>query len=147
MTHYTDATWLITQLFIQQLVQNNNKNTYKTTHHYFLRGIHWWTMNSPHQRPVIQKTFLCHDVIMTLYGFFPGTGYKSLPHKCWVFDRASDLTVSSCSLWFPDRFLMARWGDGWSPWKLRKWDTWWQLIAGAMILGDDPDTLAITVMP
>ena len=31
----------------------------------FVRGIHWWLMNSPHKGPVTQKMFPFDDVIMT----------------------------------------------------------------------------------
>ena len=32
----------------------------------FVRGIHWWPVNSPHKRPVIRKMFPFDDVIMEI---------------------------------------------------------------------------------
>ena len=40
----------------------------------FMRGIHWWPVDSPHKGPVTQKAFPVRDVIMTLYlGFLPAS--------------------------------------------------------------------------
>ena len=36
----------------------------------FVRGIHRWTMNSPHTRPVTGKMFLFDDVIMPIHQSF-----------------------------------------------------------------------------
>ena len=33
----------------------------------FVRGIHWWPVNSPHKGPVTRKMFLFDDVIMQLF--------------------------------------------------------------------------------
>ena len=30
----------------------------------FVRGIHWWPVNSPHKRPVTRKMFSFDDIIM-----------------------------------------------------------------------------------
>ena len=45
----------------------NNKENIKTLHYWpqgLWGGIQHWPMDSPHKRPVIQKAFLWHDVIM-----------------------------------------------------------------------------------
>ena len=41
----------------------------KTSKLAFLRGIHWWLVNSPHKGPVTQKMFPFHDLIMKLFLF------------------------------------------------------------------------------
>ena len=33
----------------------------------FVRGIHWWPMNSPHKGPVTQKMFPFDDVITSFF--------------------------------------------------------------------------------
>ena len=30
----------------------------------FVRGIHWWPVDSPHKEPLVWKEFPCHDIIM-----------------------------------------------------------------------------------
>ena len=36
----------------------------------FVRGIHWWPVNSPHKWPVTQKMFPFDDVVMQFYLYF-----------------------------------------------------------------------------
>ena len=60
--HYIDVTWMLrhltslaTQQFVQQLGQAKNKENIKTLHFLsFVRGIHWWLVDSPYIGPVIQ---------------------------------------------------------------------------------------------
>ena len=53
--------------FAQQLVQANNKENIKATHHWpFVRGIHRSPVDSPHKGPVMRRAFLCNDVIIDL---------------------------------------------------------------------------------
>ena len=39
------------------VLQGNTKAPYDW---YFVRGIHWWLLNSPHKWPVMRKAALCH---------------------------------------------------------------------------------------
>ena len=40
-------------------------NPYQSPHYWpFVRGVHWWPMNSPHKGPVTRKKLACDDVIM-----------------------------------------------------------------------------------
>ena len=62
------------------------------------RGIHWWSVNSPHKGPVMQKMFPFDDVIMYVQGFvyleFPTLTWKSngminflwIENFYWCFD-------------------------------------------------------------
>ena len=43
----------------------------------FVRGIHQWSVNSPHKGPVKRKVFLFDDVIMNILHPHGGNGYKS----------------------------------------------------------------------
>ena len=44
-----------------------NKRDMKALHYWpFARGIHQWVVDCPHNEAVIQKTCLCHDIVMTL---------------------------------------------------------------------------------
>ena len=47
----------------------------------FLRGIHWWLVNSPHKGPVTQKMFPFDDVIIT--GCTGGCHVDNLRCKQW----------------------------------------------------------------
>ena len=43
----------------------NNKENIKIPHYWpFIRGIHCWPVDSPHNRPAIQIAFPCLDIIM-----------------------------------------------------------------------------------
>ena len=43
----------------------NNKGNTKAAYYWpFVRGIHWFLVDSPHETPVTWKTFPCHDVIV-----------------------------------------------------------------------------------
>ena len=54
-----------TQLCVEKLVQAINKIIIVNPHYWpTVRGIHWWPVDSQHKRPVMQKPFQCHDVIM-----------------------------------------------------------------------------------
>ena len=71
--HYSDIRWellhlqpLATWLLAQQLVQANNKEVMLAPHYWpFVRGIHWWPVDSPHKGPVMWKALPCHDVFMS----------------------------------------------------------------------------------
>ena len=45
----------------------------------FVRGIHWWSVDSPHKRPVTWKVFPFDDVIMSWHWCVPHTLYYSRP--------------------------------------------------------------------
>ena len=52
-------------LFVQQLVQANNKGNIKASHHWpFVRGNHWWLVDSPNKGSVTWRLFPSDDVIM-----------------------------------------------------------------------------------
>ena len=59
------ASPLFTQTFIQGADQRKHQSSASLA---FVRGIHRWSVNSPHKRPVTRKMFSFHDVIMT-HGF------------------------------------------------------------------------------
>ena len=69
--HYNDITWvswyvksLAYQLFVQQFVKADLKEKINALHYWsFVRGIHWWPVDSPHKGPVIQKASPYHDII------------------------------------------------------------------------------------
>ena len=70
---YNGITWvssclklLVTQLFVHQHVQVNNKEKKDQVLHYwlFVRGIQWWLVDSPHQGLEMQKILPCCDVTM-----------------------------------------------------------------------------------
>ena len=45
----------------------------------FVRGIHWWPVNSPHKGPVMQKMFPFDDVIMQCHGCWgPGNTRRQI---------------------------------------------------------------------
>ena len=59
-----------TRLFVQQLVQANNKGDIKASHYCRIAtAIHWWPVNSPWKGPVTRKTLRCYDVTMALGRF------------------------------------------------------------------------------
>ena len=73
--HYSDITRvsfhlkpLATWLFVQKLVQANNKENMRALHYWpFVWGIHQGLVDSPHKWQVMQKAFPCHDIITYLY--------------------------------------------------------------------------------
>ena len=50
----------------------------------FVRGIHWWPVNSPHKGPVTRKMFPFDDVIM-IYTLFKKKGLSSTYHPKFSF--------------------------------------------------------------
>ena len=53
-------------LFVQYLIQSNNKENIKDLHcRPIVRGIHWYPVDYPHKGPVMQKIFPCQGIIMT----------------------------------------------------------------------------------
>ena len=61
------ASHLISNLTVQQLVQANNKeNTKLHITGPLWGGINWWTVDFPHKRPLMQKVFSGHDIIIPL---------------------------------------------------------------------------------
>ena len=49
-----------------EVFQSNNKGCIKAPHHWpFVKGIHWWPVDSPHKGPVMWKVFSYHDINMT----------------------------------------------------------------------------------
>ena len=55
----------------------------------FVRGIHRWPVNSPHERPVTRKIFPFDDVIMEP---------DSIPHRTYSKTRLQYLTISQIAL-------------------------------------------------
>ena len=57
---------LAKQMFIQQLVQFNNKGSNIRIQHYWpsVNGIHQWLVDSPHKGPVMQNMLLLEDATM-----------------------------------------------------------------------------------
>ena len=51
--------------FTQAFIQTQIKKHQSSASLAFVRGIHWWPVNSPHKGPVRRKTFPFDDVIMT----------------------------------------------------------------------------------
>ena len=52
---------------VVELIQANTKESMKTSYYWpFVRGIHWWLVDSPYKRPVMQKALPWHNVIMIL---------------------------------------------------------------------------------
>ena len=65
----------------------------------FVRGIHWWPVNSPHNGPVTWKMFPFDDLIMKLFLFTSLCFFKTLP----LFHRRTDNLISmvlSVVTWF-----------------------------------------------
>ena len=54
----------------------------------FVRGIHWWPVNSPQEGPVMRKMFPFDDVLMTSQQTLPGaTSQVSFPWELHGMDR------------------------------------------------------------
>ena len=54
-------------IFVQQLVETNNKGHIKAPHYWLLvKGIHQWPDESPHKWPVLNKVSPCQDIIMEI---------------------------------------------------------------------------------
>ena len=51
----------------------------------FVKGIHWWPVDSLHKGPVMWKVFPCHDVIMTLTSSSSSSSPLSLSLSSWHF--------------------------------------------------------------
>ena len=49
---------------LNRLFRRTSKKTSKSTSLAFVKGIHWWLVDSHHRGPVNQKMFLFDDVIM-----------------------------------------------------------------------------------
>ena len=73
--HYSDvmyAPWPLNQrqldfLFNIQLLKLTAIENTKAPHYWqFVRGIHRWSVDSPHKRPVLLHTFPCHAVVMEM---------------------------------------------------------------------------------
>ena len=70
---YNDVTWAswrlkspVTRLF-WQFVQAINKGHIKGVYYWHVKvakGIQWWPVDSPHKGTIMQKAFLCHDVVV-----------------------------------------------------------------------------------
>ena len=80
-THYSDVKWLprylnstASQLFVQQFAQADIKGDVNAPYHWrFVKGIHPWPMDSHKKRPVMQKGFKWHGVLMfepTIYNTY-----------------------------------------------------------------------------
>ena len=61
MASQSPASRLFTQLLVQGADQTKHQSSASLA---FVRGIHWWLVNSPHKGPVMRKRFPFHDVIM-----------------------------------------------------------------------------------
>ena len=51
---------------LKRLFRRRSKKTSKFSATVFLKGIHWWPVNSPHKGPVMQKMFPFDDVIILI---------------------------------------------------------------------------------
>ena len=69
---------LFTQPFFQAQIKENIK---ASRHWLFVRGIHWWPVNSPHKEPVTQKIFPFDNLMMDSYGL-----HNLLSCKLWQFN-------------------------------------------------------------
>ena len=53
-----------------------------------VRGIHRWTVNSPHKGPVTRKMYPFDDVIMNKWSYLPGVANKNVEFRWqWVVNR------------------------------------------------------------
>ena len=59
----------------------------------FVRGIHWWPVNSPHKKLVTRKMFPFDDVIMNKNIVKEGTEYRYDPH---YFHRDGEVWLICC---------------------------------------------------
>ena len=62
------------------LFRRRSKKTSNSTSLAFVRGIHWWPVDSPHKGPVTRKMFPFDDFIMAEVGCQPWW----LPSQCWL---------------------------------------------------------------
>ena len=78
------AIWEITHKLTTCIVQANNKNI-KALHDWpCVRGIHRWSVDSPHKGPVMQKAFTYHYTMMT-------TGFPS--QMSWNMESVSIIMI------------------------------------------------------
>ena len=61
----------------------------------FVRGIHWWPVNSPHKRPVARKMYPFDDVIMCYIVNGPSVLWS--PGAC-TYNFAVDVTYVTCNV-------------------------------------------------
>ena len=59
--HQWPVSWLFTRTVSSGTDQRKHQNSTSLA---FVRGIHWWPVNSPHKGPVMRKMFPLDDVIM-----------------------------------------------------------------------------------
>ena len=70
LNHYNDAIMTVSNhqphhCLLKRLFRHRSKKTLKLSASLaFVRGIHWWSVNSPHKGPVTRKMFPFDDVIM-----------------------------------------------------------------------------------
>ena len=64
----------------------------------FVRGIHWWLINSLHKGPIMQKMFPFDDVIMWRQKTSTGGSILNLscvPSNCWIYNRFKECNILS----------------------------------------------------
>ena len=66
-------------LFCSTVGQAQIKKHQRSASLAFVRGIHWWPVNSPHKRPVTRKMFPFDDVIMGAPYWWKYTCYQLMP--------------------------------------------------------------------
>ena len=61
------------------LLRRRSKKTSSSASLAFVRGIHWWPVNSPHKGPVTRKMFPFDNVIMDKSEYTPGIIHSGCP--------------------------------------------------------------------
>ena len=102
-----------------------------TTSLAFVRGIHWWPVNSPHKGPVTRKMFPVDDVIMEFFALLelcvPIITWWSVLYTSWnsllrqrssCFDRKSSSGNSCCWTYPLYKIFRAKIAIKWSVYKL-----------------------------
>ena len=100
----TPASRLFTQPFIQGADQRKYQSSASLA---FVRGIHRWPVNSPHQGPVTRKMFPFDDVIMCSFSPYCSGGY-TLPKGTWVMPNVWAMHHDPSEWEQPDRFIPER---------------------------------------
>ena len=100
----THLPWKL-ELFVCVLLVFFSHVTSKVSHYWlFVRGIHRWPVNSPHQKPIIQKVLPSHGVIMKLewHPVFMLTRHLSVSDMTykWQNKKNAQLLAASIYAWF-----------------------------------------------
>ena len=104
VAHDSVVTWVSWHLHFDCLF--NGLFSYKFCITGFLRGIHWWLLDSPHKELLMCKPFPCHNVII-----------KLVARERWKLDHYCPFARGLRRLMFPCFIpLCSRWSR-WSPWE------------------------------